>query len=155
MRDVSSPGALEKSRWGLETAVRCDRPGLDSRTCGLARRWSRVGRRCVTRPDVVACKNDGWLHCGIRLTAGLTSIARIESLLHLVRLRLAFRLAVHDWARYRPPSSFMPQPPSSPLSIPFGPLKPWLMKLGCWRIHLPQYLKRIDRRCPRMWRLFA
>jgi hypothetical protein len=27
LRDVSSPGVLEESRWGLETAVRCDRPG--------------------------------------------------------------------------------------------------------------------------------
>jgi hypothetical protein len=39
--------------------------------------WSRVGRRCASRSDVVARKNDGGLHCSIRLTAGLTSVARI------------------------------------------------------------------------------
>jgi hypothetical protein len=39
--------------------------------------WSRVGRRCASRSEVVARKNDGGLHCSIRLTAGLTSVARI------------------------------------------------------------------------------
>jgi hypothetical protein len=53
----------------------------------------RVGRRCASRSDVVARKNDGWLHCSIRLTAGLT-LLRIA--LRLVRSRLAFRLVVHD-----------------------------------------------------------
>jgi hypothetical protein len=70
---------LGKSRRGLETAVRCDRPGFDSRTCGLARRWSGFGRRCASCSDVVARKNDGWLLCSIRLTAGPTSVARMNS----------------------------------------------------------------------------
>jgi hypothetical protein len=85
-----SPDGVSKRR--CDAIVR----GLDSRTCGLARRWSRVGRRCASRPDVVARKNDGWLRCCIRLTAGLTSVARIESLLRVVRSRFAFHLVVHD-----------------------------------------------------------
>jgi hypothetical protein len=43
IRDVSSTRVLEKFRRDLETAVRCDRPGLDSRTCGLAHGVGSVG----------------------------------------------------------------------------------------------------------------